>query len=79
MNANQTYPVSEVTPKKLIAETTAAAAPALTPSRPGSASGLRVRACITAPERPSAAPTISPSTVRGTRTSRTRTSPLVPE
>lgn len=78
MKANQTYPVSEVTPKKLMAETTAADAPALTPSSPGSASGLRVSACITAPARPSALPTISPRTVRGIRTFRTRTSSPLP-
>ena len=38
---------------------------------PGSASGLRVTPCISAPAAPSAAPTSSPSSVRGTRRSRT--------
>ena len=51
--------------------TTAADAPALTPSSPGSASGLRVSACISAPASPSATPTAIPSSVRGTRRSRT--------
>ena len=52
--------------------TTAAAAPAFTPSRPGSASGLRVSACISAPPRPSDdADGRSPSSVRGTRRSLT--------
>ena len=51
--------------------TTASAAPASTPRRPGSASGLRVTPCISAPARPRAAPTPRPSSVRGTRSSRT--------
>ena len=51
--------------------TTANAAPALMPRIPGSASGLRVTPCISAPAPPSAAPTSSPSSVRGTRRSRT--------
>ena len=51
--------------------TTAAAAPALMPSRPGSASGLRVSDCISAPARPSEAPAAMPSSVRGTRRSST--------
>ena len=41
------------------------------PSSAGSASGLRVTPCITAPARPRAAPTSSPITVRGTRSERT--------
>src|SRR6476469_6237786 len=49
--------------------TTAVAAPALTPSRPGSANGLRVSACMTAPAIPRARPTAIPSTVRGIRNS----------
>lgn len=76
-NANHTYPLRLVTPKKVMAVTTAAEAPALMPSSPGSASGLRVRAWSTVPESPSAAPTSSPSTVRDTR-SPTTTSPYVP-
>lgn len=76
--AHHTNSLSEVAPKKLMAETTAAAAPALTPRMPGSASGLRVSACITAPDRPSPSPTISPSRVRGMRRSRTTTSLGVP-
>ncbi len=50
---------------------TASAAPALIPSRPGSASGLRVSACISAPATPSAAPASSATRVRGRRSSRT--------
>ena len=42
-------PVSDPTPNTAIATTTASAAPALTPSSPGSASGLRVSPCIAAP------------------------------
>ena len=45
--------------------------PASTPRSAGSASGLRVTPCITAPARPSAAPTSRPTTVRGTRSART--------
>src|ERR1700679_2305200 len=43
------------------------AAPAETPSRPGSAKGLRVTPCSTAPDNPNAAPTSSASTARGRR------------
>lgn len=50
---------------------TDSAAPALTPSSPGSASGLRVSAWINAPEAPRAVPTSSPAIVRGRRRSRT--------
>ena len=49
--------------------TTKAAAPALMPMMPGSASGLRVTPWRIAPLSPSAAPTLSPSSVRGTRIS----------
>ena len=52
----------------------AAAAPALMPMMPGSASGLRVTPCRIAPLSPSAAPTVRPSSVRGTRISRDRRS-----
>ncbi len=38
---------------------------------PGSARGLRIVPCISAPAAPRAAPTSSPSSVRGTRRSRT--------
>ena len=44
-----------------------AAAPALMPMIPGSASGLRVTPWRIAPLSPRAAPTVSPSSVRGTR------------
>ena len=47
--------------------TTASEAPMLTPRTPGSASGLRVTPCMTAPARPSAAPTSTASSVRGIR------------
>ena len=47
--------------------TSDADAPALTPSSPGSPSGLRVRPWITTPATASAAPTSSPSCVRGIR------------
>ena len=42
-------------------------APALMPRIPGSASGLRVRPCSTAPASARAAPTARPSRVRSTR------------
>ena len=45
----------------------ARAAPAETPTRPGSASGLRNRPCMSAPETASAAPTSPPSSRRGSR------------
>lgn len=76
--ANHTYPLRLVTPKKVMAVTTAADAPALMPSSPGSASGLRVSAWSTAPASPRAAPASSPSRVRASRSS-TTTSPYVPE
>lgn len=47
--------------------TTASAAPVLTPRMPGSANGLRVTPCITAPVTPSAAPATTARTVRGMR------------
>ena len=55
----------------MIAAAAATAAPALMPRIAGSASGLRVSPCSNAPVRPSATPTISPISVRGTRSSRT--------
>ncbi len=54
-------------PKNAMPMTTASDAPMLTPRMPGSASGLRVTPCITAPDSPSAAPTSTASTVRGIR------------
>src|SRR5918998_521414 len=54
-----------------MATTTASEAPASTPRMPGSARGLRVTPCIRPPARPSAMPTPSPSSVRGTRRLRT--------
>ena len=66
MNANHTELAAPASPSDS-AITTAAEAPAFTPSRPGSASGLRVSACISAPATPIAAPTAIPSSVRGTR------------
>ncbi len=47
--------------------TTARAAPPVTPRMPGSASGLRVTACIVVPAIASAAPTRIARTVRGIR------------
>jgi hypothetical protein len=44
-------------------------APAETPTMPGSASGLRNRPCITAPDTASAAPIRMPRTTRGRRMS----------
>ena len=70
-SAKTAYPVADPTPRSEMAITTAKAAPALMPRVPGSASALRVVPCISAPAAPSAAPTSSPSSVRGTRRSRT--------
>ncbi len=50
-----------------MAITAAAAPPDATPIVPGSASGLRKRACIAAPATPSAMPTSAPTTIRGMR------------
>ncbi len=68
---NHTYPRGESTPSRAIAHTTAQAAPELTPRMPGSASGLRVNACISVPASPSATPAARPTSVRGSRRSRT--------
>ena len=57
----------DVTPKVAVVATTAKAAPALIPSTPGSARGLRVIACMTEPARPSAPPPRRAASVRGTR------------
>ncbi len=51
-----------------MAKAAPSAAAADTPSTPGSASGLRNSPCSTAPERPSAAPTIKAQAMRGART-----------
>jgi hypothetical protein len=59
--------VAENNPNQAKPTTTASEAPMLIPSTPGSASGLRVTPCMTAPERPSAAPTTTARTVRGIR------------
>src|SRR5215213_10269756 len=64
-------------PNQAMASTTASEAPAVTPSRPGSPSGLRVCPCMSAPATPSARPTSSPSAVRGTRSRRTITAASV--
>ena len=48
----------------------AAFAPAVNPSKPGSASGFLVMPCIIAPETESAAPTKTAATSRGKRISR---------
>ena len=65
--ATKTYAVGEVIEKNAIPVTTARAAPLVTPRMPGSASGLRVTPCITAPDSPSAAPISRARSVRGTR------------
>ena len=65
--ATKMYVVGEVIEKNAIPVTTARAAPLVTPRMPGSASGLRVTPCITAPDSPSAAPISRASSVRGTR------------
>src|SRR5690606_29085303 len=53
--------------------TAVSALPAETPTSPGSASGFRNSPCITAPLTPSAAPTRSPRSTRGSRTYRSTT------
>lgn len=69
--ANQTSELVVAASSPQMASTTANDAPAFTPRSPGSASGLRVTACITAPLTPSATPTSNATTVRGRRSSRT--------
>ena len=59
------------TPTTAVADTTTKAAPALMPRTPGSASGLRVIACIIEPASPSAPPIMRAASVRGTRSART--------
>lgn len=56
-------------PVRATASTTASEAPALIPRMPGSASGLRVSDCISAPATPNAAPTTTSTRVRGRRCS----------
>ena len=56
-----------VSPSAIVQMTTPRAAPALTPNRPGSASGLRVRACINAPATPRQPPQSNAPTMRGRR------------
>ena len=53
-----------------IATASAAFAPAVNPSKPGSASGFRVMPCIIAPAMDRAAPTKIAATSRGKRISR---------
>ena len=65
--ANQVYPATEPTPSATMPTTTANAAPAETPSSPGSANGLRVWPCINAPATPRQLPASRPSSVLGTR------------
>lgn len=77
--ATQMYPTGEESPKNATAVTTASDAPMLTPRMPGSASGLRVTPCITAPARPSAAPISTASTVRGIRLTAAACSRVVSE
>src|SRR5690606_5941948 len=65
--ASSTAPGSAAQPSTM-APAAPSAARAETPSTPGSASGLRSRPCITAPDRPRAAPTIRAVAARGART-----------
>lgn len=65
---NQTYWNGLVNPNRAMTDTTAKEAPALTPSSPVSAIGLRVYPWISAPPTPRARPATIARTVRGTRT-----------
>lgn len=58
-------------PKQRRAEDDGEAGAGVDPSRPGSASGLRVSVCISAPARPRATPASRPARVRGRRASST--------
>src|SRR5699024_8633209 len=60
-----------LSPKSPTPSVTAKPAPALTPRMPGSASGFRVSAWMSAPATPNAPPTTTPTSVRGTRSSQT--------
>lgn len=62
----------------MIEDTIANAAPCVTPSSPGSASGLRVWPCMSAPATPSAIPARTPRAVLGTRRERMTMSFSVP-
>lgn len=64
----------ELMPAKAIPMTMAREAPVLMPRMPGSAMGLRVTACMRAPDRPRAAPAHRAVAVRGMR-SPTTTAP----
>ena len=75
-NAAETAPANAMTGsarKKMpvrpvaIATTAPSAPPADTPMMPGSAIGLRKSPCIVVPATPRAAPTIAPTTMRGSR------------
>ena len=55
--------------KNTMASAANMAAPVVTPSRPGSARGLRNRPCVRAPDSPSAAPTSAANRARGRRIS----------
>lgn len=67
MRPSTRYPVTLTIPNKEIPTAIAAAAPELIPSRPGSASGLRVRDCMIVPAVPSASPTTTAFSARGIR------------
>ena len=71
ITATTIYCQMPITPPMNTERTTATAAPALTPMRPGSASGLRVRDCMSEPATASAAPQVIPTIVRGIRCSKT--------
>lgn len=58
-------------PEQRRAEDDGEAGAGVDPSRPGSASGLRVSVCISAPARPRATPARRPARVRGRRASST--------
>ena len=66
--ATRVVSVAVVAPKRM-ARATAKPLPALTPSKPGSASGLRVMDWSRAPARPSARPVTRAMMVRGSRSS----------
>lgn len=66
-NAATTIAVEDTVPMMKTVIATPRDAPALTPKRPGSASGLRVWPCMRAPPSPRQAPAARPSSVRGTR------------
>ena len=55
-------------PENTIAPAAAAAAPLLTPNKPGSASGLRNNPCVKAPAKPRLAPIAMENKILGKRT-----------